>query len=114
MSDPTFPQPPDDHSVKIPHLIFGLLFLGIAFFLQYAYDRDWLGHIFGPRLRIATATALAPSLAPSMGAFLRCLSASAKGRVSQCPKMAIRRAAVGWYCAIMLRPLIWVPSKVMA
>jgi len=30
MSDPTFPQPPADHSVKIPHLVFGLLFLGIA------------------------------------------------------------------------------------
>lgn len=41
----------------------GLLFLGIAFFLKYAYDRDWLGHFFGPRLRIATATALALALA---------------------------------------------------
>jgi hypothetical protein len=30
MSHPSFPQPADDHSVKIPHLIFGLLFLGIA------------------------------------------------------------------------------------
>ena len=30
MSDPTFPQPPADRSVKIPHLVFGLLFLGIA------------------------------------------------------------------------------------
>jgi len=30
MSDPTFPQPPADHGVKIPHLVFGLLFLGIA------------------------------------------------------------------------------------
>ncbi len=30
MSDPTLLQPPDDHRVKIPHLIFGLLFLGIA------------------------------------------------------------------------------------
>ncbi len=41
----------------------GLLFLGIAFFLKYAYDRDWLGHLFGPRLRIATATGLAVALA---------------------------------------------------
>ena len=24
------PQPPADHSVKIPHLVFGLLFIGIA------------------------------------------------------------------------------------
>jgi len=30
MSDPTFPQPPADRSVKIPHLVFGLLFAGIA------------------------------------------------------------------------------------
>jgi hypothetical protein len=30
MSDPTYLQPPADHSVKIPHLVFGLLFLGIA------------------------------------------------------------------------------------
>ena len=29
MSD-TNQQPPADHSVKIPHLVFGLLFLGIA------------------------------------------------------------------------------------
>jgi hypothetical protein len=31
MSDPSLsPEPPADHSVKIPQLIFGLLFLGIA------------------------------------------------------------------------------------
>ncbi len=31
MSDPNlYPQPPADRSVKIPHLVFGLLFLGIA------------------------------------------------------------------------------------
>jgi hypothetical protein len=30
MSHPTYPQPPVDRSVKIPHLVFGLLFLGIA------------------------------------------------------------------------------------
>ncbi len=30
MSDPTLPQPPDDRRVKIPHLIFGLLLLGVA------------------------------------------------------------------------------------
>ncbi|MEZ6038198.1 MAG: DUF2339 domain-containing protein [Planctomycetota bacterium] len=41
----------------------GLLFLGIAFFLKYAYDRDWLGRYFGPRLRIATATTVALMLA---------------------------------------------------
>ena len=41
----------------------GLLFLGVAFFLKYAYDRDWLGNLFGPRLRIATAAAAALGLA---------------------------------------------------
>jgi hypothetical protein len=41
----------------------GLLFLGAAFFLKYAYDRDWLGNLFGPRLRIATAAAAALGLA---------------------------------------------------
>ncbi len=30
MSDPTYPQPPADSSVKVPHLVFGLLFLGVA------------------------------------------------------------------------------------
>jgi hypothetical protein len=30
MSDPTYPQPPADHSVKVPHLVFGLLVLGVA------------------------------------------------------------------------------------
>lgn len=30
MSDPTYLQPPVDRSVKIPHLVFGLLFLGVA------------------------------------------------------------------------------------
>lgn len=40
-----------------------MLFLGIAFFLKYAYDRDWLGRFFGPRLRIATAATLAAALA---------------------------------------------------
>jgi hypothetical protein len=30
MSDLNHPEPPADHSVKIPHLVFGLLFLGIA------------------------------------------------------------------------------------
>ncbi len=37
----------------------GLLFLGVAFFLKYAYDRDWLGRLFGPRLRLATAAGAA-------------------------------------------------------
>jgi uncharacterized membrane protein len=41
----------------------GLLFLGVAFFLKYAYDRDWLGRFFGPRLRIATAAGVALALA---------------------------------------------------
>ena len=41
MSDPTYPQPPADRSVKVPHLVFGLLFLGVAGtvtieFIQYA------------------------------------------------------------------------------
>lgn len=39
-----------------------LLFLGVAFFLKYAYDRDWLGRYFGPRMRIATAAAIAMTL----------------------------------------------------
>jgi hypothetical protein len=30
MSDPTYTQPPADRSVKVPHLVFGLLFLGVA------------------------------------------------------------------------------------
>ena len=30
MSDPTYSQPPADRSVKVPHLVFGLLFVGIA------------------------------------------------------------------------------------
>ena len=33
MSDPAYyppPQPPADRSVKVPHLVFGLLFLGVA------------------------------------------------------------------------------------
>lgn len=30
MSDLNHPEPPADHSVKIPQLIFGLFFLGIA------------------------------------------------------------------------------------
>src|SRR3954454_10827967 len=30
MSDPTYNQPPADRSVKVPHLVFGLLFLGVA------------------------------------------------------------------------------------
>jgi hypothetical protein len=30
MSEPTYPQPPADRSVKVPHLVFGLLFLGVA------------------------------------------------------------------------------------
>ncbi len=30
MSDPTHTQAPADRTVKIPHLVFGLLFLGIA------------------------------------------------------------------------------------
>jgi hypothetical protein len=30
MSDPSSLQPPADRSVKVPHLVFGLLFLGVA------------------------------------------------------------------------------------
>ncbi len=30
MSDPTYSPPPADRSVKVPHLVFGLLFLGVA------------------------------------------------------------------------------------
>lgn len=49
----------------------GLLFLGVAFFLKYAYDRDWLGRLFGPRLRIATAAAAALALAATGWKSLR-------------------------------------------
>lgn len=49
----------------------GLLFLGVAFFLKYAYDRDWLGRLFGPRLRIATAAAAALVLATTGWKSLR-------------------------------------------
>lgn len=48
-----------------------LLFLGIAFFLKYAYDRDWLGRFFGPRLRIATAATAAFALAAAGWRSLR-------------------------------------------
>jgi len=40
-----------------------MLFLGVAFFLKYAWDRDWLGQLFGPRTRIATAATAALVLA---------------------------------------------------
>jgi hypothetical protein len=30
MSETSYPQPPADRSVKVPHLVFGLLFLGVA------------------------------------------------------------------------------------
>src|SRR6188472_4207550 len=30
MYEPTYTQPPVDRSVKVPHLVFGLLFLGVA------------------------------------------------------------------------------------
>lgn len=30
MSDPTYSPPPADRGVKVPHLVFGLLFLGVA------------------------------------------------------------------------------------
>ena len=30
MSDPTYRHPPADRTVKVPHLVFGLLFLGVA------------------------------------------------------------------------------------
>jgi hypothetical protein len=30
MSEPTYEQPPVDRTLKVPHLVFGLLFLGFA------------------------------------------------------------------------------------
>lgn len=70
---PTQPEPPTTADIASVEAAVGLrwmtwvgvalLFLGVAFFLKYAYDRDWLGHLFGPRLRIATATLAAASLA---------------------------------------------------
>jgi uncharacterized membrane protein len=40
----------------------GILFLGLAFFVKYAYDQDWLGHVFGPRARLATVAGIGLAL----------------------------------------------------
>lgn len=37
----------------------GMLFLGLVFFLKYAYDQDWLGRYVTPPIRIATVVAVA-------------------------------------------------------
>lgn len=79
-ADPTPPREPTDRFAEVEQALgtrwltwvgTGLLFLGVAFFLKYAYDRDWLGHLFGPRLRIATAAAAALGLAATGVANLR-------------------------------------------
>jgi len=69
MSDPTFPQPSDDRSVKIPHLIFGLLFLGIAgvwaLVVSEVITEDRLPMIIPALLIGAGVIGLAASLASS-------------------------------------------------
>ncbi len=40
----------------------GLVFLAVAFFLKFAYDQQWLGHLIGPRMRILLAIAAAGTL----------------------------------------------------
>jgi uncharacterized membrane protein len=79
-ADPTPPRDPADRFAAVEQALgtrwltwigTGLLFLGIAFFLKYAYDRDWLGHLFGPRLRIATAAAASLGLAVTGAVNLR-------------------------------------------
>ena len=67
MSDPLYPQPPVDHSVKIPHLVFGLLFLGIAavwaLVASEAIDADRLPVLAPAVLIVAGVIGLAVSLA---------------------------------------------------
>lgn len=67
-AEPLAPTRREDHLAAVERQLgsrwltwlgIGLLFLGVAFFLKYAYDRDWLGRLFGPRARILTATGVA-------------------------------------------------------
>jgi hypothetical protein len=67
MSHPTYPQPPADRSVKVPHLVFGLLFLGVAGIWALAASDLISGEglaILGPGVLIAAGViGLAASLA---------------------------------------------------
>ena len=67
MSDYMHPQPPVDRSVKVPHLVFGLLFLGVAgvwaLVASEAIDADRLT-VLAPAVLIAAGViGLAASLA---------------------------------------------------
>jgi len=69
MSEPTstYPQPPADRSVKVPHLVFGLLFLGVAGIWALGASDAISGEhlaVLGPAvLIIAGVVGLAASLA---------------------------------------------------
>lgn len=67
MSDYIHPQPPVDRSVKVPHLVFGLLFLGIAvvwaLVASEAIDADRLPILAPAVLIVAGVIGLAASLA---------------------------------------------------
>jgi hypothetical protein len=67
MSDPTYLQPPVDRSVKIPHLVFGLLFLGVAavwaLVASEAINADRLPILAPAVLIVAGVIGLAVSLA---------------------------------------------------
>ena len=67
MSEPIYSQPPVDRSVKVPHLVFGLLFLGIAavwaLVASEAIDADRLPVLAPAVLIIAGVIGLAASLA---------------------------------------------------
>src|SRR3954454_2831390 len=67
MSDPTYNQPPADRSVKVPHLVFGLLFLGVAGIWALGASDAISGEhlaVLGPAVLIlAGVVALAASLA---------------------------------------------------
>jgi hypothetical protein len=67
MSDPTYTAPPVDRSVKIPHLVFGLLFLGFAGIWALGTSNMISGEhlaVLGPGVLIAAGViGLATSLA---------------------------------------------------
>jgi hypothetical protein len=69
MSQETNPPPPADHRVKIPHLVFGLLFLGIvgiwALVITEVITEDRLPAIVPAVLIGAGVIGLAASLASS-------------------------------------------------
>lgn len=41
----------------------GLLFLGLVFFVKYAYDQSWFGHLIGPRTRVVLVATVGLGLA---------------------------------------------------